>query len=99
LKSLRDKATEFDTALSKVKRMNDELVVKAEKALQSISELIGTCSTSTARKCTVCYTRDQTTVLLPCGHVFCASCAERAGRSRCHSCRTRVDSTMRIYVS
>ena len=99
VKSMRDKAVEFDSALAKVKRTNEELVVKAEKALVSITELMGTCTNRAVRKCAVCYTREQATVLVPCGHVFCTSCAERATRSRCHTCRTRVDSSMRIYVS
>ena len=99
VKGMRDKALEFDAALVKVKRLNEDLVSKADKALQSITELMGACTSSAARKCSVCYTREQAAVLVPCGHVFCASCAERAGRSRCHACRARVESTMRIYVS
>ena len=99
VKGMRDKALEFDVAIVKVKRLNEELVSKAEKTLQSITELMGTYTSSTARKCTVCYTREQAAVLVPCGHVFCASCAERAGRSRCHACRARVETTMRIYAS
>ena len=33
---MRDKAIEFDGALCKVKKLNDELVVKAQEALQSL---------------------------------------------------------------
>ena len=33
VKSMRDKAIEFDSALTKVKKLNDELVVKAQQAL------------------------------------------------------------------
>jgi len=99
VKQMRDKALEFDAALCKAKKTNDELVVKSEKALQSITELLGTVSSSSAKKtCTVCYTRDVGHVLLPCGHTFCSSCAGRAERTRCHSCRARVDSTMRIFI-
>ena len=98
VKGMRDKAVEFDGALSKVKRMNDELVVKAERALQSITELVGAVRSCTTKKCTVCYTREVGMVLVPCGHTFCASCAGRAERTRCHSCRARVDSTMRVFI-
>ena len=99
LKSMRDKAVEFDTALCKVKKTNDELLNRAEKTLQNITELMGTCGTTTVKKCTVCYTREVQTVLVPCGHTFCTSCAARAEtRGRCHSCRGRVDSTMRVYI-
>ena len=40
LKSMRDKAVEFDTALCKVKKTNDELLNRAEKTLQNITELM-----------------------------------------------------------
>ena len=99
LKSMLDKAVEFDTALCKVKKTNDELLNRAEKTLQNITELMGTCGTTTVKKCTVCYTREVQTVLVPCGHTFCTSCAARAEtRGRCHTCRGRVDSTMRVYI-
>ena len=99
LKSMRDKAVEFDAALCKVKKTNDELLNRAEKTLQNITELMGTCGTTPVKKCTVCYTREVQTVLVPCGHTFCTSCAARAEtRGRCHSCRGRVDSTMRVYI-
>ena len=96
---MRDKAVEFDAALCKVKKTNDELLNRAEKTLQNITELMGTCGTTTVKKCTVCYTREVLTVLVPCGHTFCTSCAVRAEtRGRCHTCRGRVDSTMRVYI-
>ena len=99
LKSMRDKAVEFDAALCKVKKTNDELLNRAEKTLQNITELMGTCGTTPVKKCTVCYTREVQTVLVPCGHTFCTSCAARAEtRGRCHTCRGRVDSTMRVYI-
>ena len=99
LRGMRDKAVEFDAALCKVKKTNDELLNRAEKTLQNITELMGTCGTTTVKKCTVCYTREVLTVLVPCGHTFCTSCAVRAEtRGRCHTCRGRVDSTMRVYI-
>lgn len=100
VKGMRDKAAEFDAALCKVKKTNDELMNRAEKTLQNITELMGTCgNVSVAQKCTVCYTRELQTALVPCGHTFCSSCAARAEtRGRCHTCRGRVDSTMRVYI-
>ena len=99
LRSVRDKAAEFDAALSKVKKTNEELRNRAEKTLQSLAELMGTVAPRMSQKCTVCYTRDVVAALTPCGHVFCASCAARAERTRCHQCRSRVDTTMRIYIA
>ena len=97
IKLMRDKALEFDRALTKVKKMNDELVLKAQQALASLNELVGTVR-APHTKCTVCVTRELGTVMIPCGHAFCASCAARAERSRCHTCRARIDSTMRIFI-
>ena len=90
IKLMRDKALEFDRALTKIKKMNDELVL-------SLSELVGTVR-APHTKCTVCVTRELGTVMIPCGHAFCASCAARAERSRCHTCRARIDNTMRIFI-
>ena len=98
VKAMRSKALEFDRALSKVKRLNDELVIKAQQALQSIGELMGCVRNPTNPKCTVCVTRELGTILIPCGHAFCTSCAGRAERTRCHTCRARIDSTMRIFI-
>lgn len=94
---MRDKALDFDRALTKVKKMNDELVLKAQQTLASLSELVGSVG-SQPQKCTVCVTRELGTVMIPCGHAFCSSCAGRAERSRCHTCRARIDSTMRIFI-
>ena len=96
VKAMRDKAIEFG-ALCKVKKLNDELVVKAQQALQSLGELMG-CVRSPHTKCTVCVTRELGAVLIPCGHTFCLSCAGRAERTRCHTCRARIDSTLRIFI-
>ena len=98
VKSMRDKAIEFDGALTKVKKLNEELVVKAQEALQSLGALMGCVRSPANTKCTVCVTRELGTVLIPCGHAFCPSCAGRAERTRCHTCRSRIDSTMRIFI-
>ena len=58
VKKMRAKAEQFDAALCKAKKMNDELLVRAEKTLQSITELLGTVTDAPGRKCPVCYTRE-----------------------------------------
>ena len=97
VKSMRDKAVEFDGAISKLKRTNEELILQAEKALMSISELLG-CVRPSTKKCAVCYTREIEVVLSPCGHTFCQNCARRAERTRCHTCRSNITSTMRVFI-
>ena len=99
VKAMRDEGLKFNSALTKVKKINDELLVKLEQAMQSISELVGCVRAPLSnRRCTVCVTRELGAVMIPCGHVFCTSCAGRAERSRCHTCRARIDSTMRIFI-
>ena len=100
VKGMRETAVSFDGALTKVKKVNQELVEKADLALKALTELLGKMrASSPTRKCTVCYTRDQATVCIPCGHVFCNSCADRAVRTRCHTCRARVDESMRCFIT
>ena len=101
VRAVRDKAVEFDAALTKVKETNDQLVERAERALAAITELVGSVRGAPglqAKKCVVCFTRDVDMVLVPCGHTFCSSCARRGLRTRCHTCRADVSSSMRIYI-
>ena len=98
VKAMLCKATEFDVRLNKVQKLNSELAAKAEKTLQSITELVGAVNVHKKKTCSVCYTRELTSTLIPCGHVFCDSCCERAARSnRCFTCRQRIESSMRVY--
>ena len=101
IKAMRDKALEFGTHLSRVKKANDELVVKAEKACNTLHDLIGSVRPVPRKSCICCYTRDVTLCLVPCGHVLCDNCAERARQrspARCFTCRARIESTMKIYI-
>ena len=95
VKSVHERASEFDVHLTKVKNANDALVTRSAEVLQALTDLFGTVRVH-ARKCTVCYTRDQKVACVPCGHVFCQSCADR-GRRRCHTCRQPVEDLLRIF--
>ena len=97
VRAVHNKAVEFDQLICRAKKLNDNLVVTAEKALKGIADLVKTCVPSTKKNCPVCYTRERTTCLVPCGHIFCESCAERAKRSRCFICRQRIEDSMRVF--
>ena len=97
VRAVHNKAVEFDQLICRAKKLNDDLVVTAEKALKGIADLVKTCTPSTKKNCSVCYTRERNTCLVPCGHIFCESCAERAKRSRCFICRTRIEDSMRVF--
>ena len=97
VRAVHNKAVEFDQLICRAKKLNDDLVVTAEKALKGIADLVKTCAPSTKKNCSVCYTRERNTCLVPCGHIFCESCAERAKRSRCFICRQRIEDSMRVF--
>ena len=98
IKSVHDKAVEFDAYLTKVKTANDALVERSTEVMQALTDLLG--NVRPAKKCSVCYTRDQRVACMPCGHVFCQSCAERGRRSsRCHACRQPVEDVMRVFLA
>ena len=94
IKTVHAKATELNVHITKLKSANDALLVRSGEVLQTLTELYGTVRTD--QKCTVCYSRDQKVACMPCGHVFCQSCADRA-RRRCHTCRQPVQDLLRIF--
>lgn len=97
VRCMRDKAVEFDLHLKKIQRLNADLQEKAEKTLRSVRDMVGTVKPA-KKNCSVCYTRERTHALVPCGHLFCESCSERAIRSnRCFVCRSAIESSMRCF--
>ena len=90
-----DRAKLFDTQLQKLKELNQELILKSENIVLSLNKIVAL----KTNKCTVCYTRERRVVFQPCGHIFCASCADRATtRNRCFTCRGRIDNSFTIYL-
>ena len=57
----------------------------------------GSGSPQDARLCIICEERERDTTLVPCGHVFCGSCAARIRSTHCSICRRRVETVMRVY--
>ena len=98
IKSMNAKAVEFDLHLAKVKTANDALVARSNEVMQALTDLLGTVRPT--KKCSVCYTREQRVACMPCGHVFCQSCADRGRRSsRCHACRQPVEDVMLFFLA
>lgn len=101
LAAMCDKSAEFDVHLCRIKKVNDELIGKTQKAVEALGKLTEAVRRTDIKKCSVCYTRERTMCLVPCGHVFCSNCGDRA-RSRdpprCFTCRARIVDTLRIYV-
>ena len=98
-KSLHEKTVEFSAHLNNLSAVNDGLKQKCEEALTALQSLSGG-SVATRITCNICYTRERTHALIPCGHGgFCQACAQRGQtRNRCFTCRGVVDDILRVYM-
>ena len=99
-KSLQDKSAELDALLRNLTLINGELKDKCEKALAALRQLCGNNSIAARITCGICYTRERTHAILPCGHGgLCETCANRVvRRGRCSTCRGTVEGHIRIYL-
>ena len=99
-KSLHEKTLQLDSHLKNLTTVNQELKDKCEKALSALHDLCGTTSLASRITCNICYTRERTHAILPCGHGgLCELCSNRVvRRGRCHNCRAVVESSVRIYI-
>ena len=96
LLKLKDKSDQFSNSLTELNNANNDLKNKTETILKKLSELKG----RPVKTCSVCYTRECTHALVPCGHTFDQNCATRAlSRNRCFMCRGEVESILRVFVS
>ena len=96
--SLQERALEFDTHLTTVKNLNSELLLKSEKILVALKNLVGTVKYEAKKFCPVCFTREPR-IAFGCGHLFCSACADRAKtRNRCPTCRGAIISAIRVYL-
>jgi len=99
IKAVHDKSCEFNLHLRKVTKLSEALASRSAEVLVAMHEMIGAARPPTKEKCAVCYTRDRAVAFVPCGHVFCTSCAERGQRAnRCFTCRQPVDEKIRVYI-
>ena len=99
-KSLHEKTVELDVYLRNLTTINEELKDKCEKALSALRQLCGSESLAARITCNICYSRERTHAVLPCGHGgLCETCSTRVvRRGRCHSCRASVEGSVRIFL-
>jgi len=99
-KSLHDKTVEFTGHLANLTSVNNGLKTKCEEALTALQSLGSGSGLCTRITCNICYTRERTHALIPCGHGgICQLCANRVvRRGRCHNCRTAVESNVRVFM-
>jgi len=99
-KGLHEKTCQLGTHLENLSTINMELKERCEKALTALRQLCGSDTLGTRVTCSVCYSRERSHALLPCGHAgLCESCSARmVRRGRCPNCRAPVESNVRIYL-
>ena len=99
-KKLNEKAKELDVRLCKLKGINDDLIDRSEKVLEALESFCNTAMPLAPKTCNCCYSRPRTHCFVPCGHGnFCKHCCQRGvARNRCFTCRSEVESILRVYV-
>ena len=98
VKRMHEKSREVDVHISKLKKVNNELRDRAATVLDTLKTLVGSVN-DTPKSCNVCYSRPRNYCVLPCGHVYCESCANRAQtRGRCFTCRSTISQIVKIYL-
>ena len=95
-----NKAKEFDSHLTRVHTLNDQLISRSEKLLHEVNGLLEKVQTQDPKKCAICFTRPVTMVFVSCGHTICKECSIRCknGRARCFFCKTPVIDIIKIYL-
>ena len=98
VKSMHQKSKELDVHICKLKKVNDDLRERSGSVLDTLKALVGTVP-QPPKSCDVCYSRPRNYCVLPCGHVYCESCATRAlTRARCFTCRSHISQKVKIYL-
>ena len=99
-KSLHTKSCELEGHLRNLTTINEELKEKCSKVLAALQQICGSESLAARITCSICYSRERTHAILPCGHGgVCEACSARVlRRGRCHSCRSTVESVVRIFL-
>jgi len=84
---------------SEILDIRKELVehrVKVESALNAVDEEVNKQRTSRLQ-CSICWDKEKTHVLIPCGHSFCESCCGKI--FRCAICRARKVTQVKVHMT
>lgn len=93
--ALRDVEKERDAVQQTYNMLNAKLVL-VQQIGRSANE------TTPLPWCPICYVKPIAVVAQPCGHTYCASCCEKATRSKkkeCFLCRKRCTSSIRLHFA
>ena len=95
--------SELITWLQDAKQKREELQHYKYRVEKCISDLNAVASEAVVRPtasrlCPVCFDNEVDTVLVPCGHTYCSSCAGKT-RAKCGICRRAVKSATELFFS
>lgn len=90
--ALADALQSLQSTNASLKFYSNKLLVKLKEFADNFSDLEPT------NKCTVCYIREKTHALAPCGHMLCELCVQRCQtRNRCFVCRGETTGSLKIF--
>ena len=100
LKGVLRKSEELSDALQSLQSTNSSLKFYANKLLVKLKEFSDSfADDKPTTKCHICYVRDKTHALVPCGHSMCELCITRCQtRNRCFVCRGEPTGVLKIFV-
>ena len=99
LLNVNNRAKEFDSNLTRVRVLNEQLISRSEKLLKELDELMEKVKQKDIKKCPICVTRPASRVFVSCGHVVCENCSDRAKqRARCFTCRAPILDIIKVYL-
>ena len=99
LKGVLRKSEELGDALHSLQSTNSSLKFYVNKLMVKLKEFTDSfADDNPTTKCNICYVRDKTHALVPCGHSMCESCINRCqNRNHCFVCRTAPDGILKIF--
>ena len=99
LKSVLQKSEELADALQSLQSTNSSLRFYSNKLLVKLKEFTQNfAQDKPTNNCSVCYLRERTHALNPCGHLFCELCVARCQRrNQCFICRGAPDGVLKVF--
>lgn len=99
IKGVLKKSEELADALQSLQSTNSSLKFYANKLLVKLKEFTDSfADENPTTKCHICYVRDKTHALRPCGHTMCELCITRCQRrNQCFVCRGEPEGVLKIF--
>jgi hypothetical protein len=80
----------------KIKRF--QYLTSQIRMIRKITNISRNTNVNAMPQCTICYTQDVTSALVPCGHMFCEQCLSNLSNdNKCFICRRRSSRILRLF--